>query len=49
MQCKGLFSFGPHLTSEETEGAQEVERGHSHDSWPQLMQKFHTRDHSAQQ
>ena len=41
--CFCCFCFSPHPTSEEAGGAQEVGRGHSRDSWPQLTQGiFHT-------
>ena len=42
-QSQGLFCSSPHPTSEEAGGAQEVGRGHSRDSWPQLTKGiFHT-------
>jgi len=35
-QSQGLFCFSPHPTSEQAGGAEEVGRGHSWESWPQL-------------
>ena len=48
-QSQGLFCSSHHPTSEEAGGAQEVWRGHSRDSWPQLTKGiFHTIWHHAQ-
>ena len=42
-QSQGLSCFSHHPASEEAGGAQEVGKGHSRDSWPQLTKGiFHT-------